>query len=304
MTSPTPPPYLCLGTVQTGMPYGLKAAGLMDNAAATAIFDAAKQEGIRSFDTARSYGLAEARLGAWLRGQSGTFEVISKVGKLVDTAESELRSAIDQDCVATMQDLGLDRLDGLLCHGGKDILRPGAGPAFRALVDAGRIGAFGASVYDAADAEGAMAVAGIGLLQMPFSLLDRRCAANGLFERARDKGIRIFVRSLYTQGLLFSDPGQLPPHLQAAGPVLANIHTIARESGFSVGALALGAVARHPGITGLVVGFDSADQVIATARTLESGLPPPEVVDAALAAARGMPLGLADPRNWKINIKQ
>lgn len=297
---PTHRPRLCLGTVQTGMAYGLAGTGMPDDNQANAIFDAAKASGIRSFDTARAYGLAEQRLGRWLQATGYDCEVITKVAKLSGLSDSEAERSIAADCDMSRLQLHRDRIDGLLCHHPADILRPEVGAVLRGLRDQGRITAFGASVYTPEEADAAMAVDGLSLLQLPLSLLDQRFLRRGVVQRARDRGVQIHVRSIYTQGLLFMAPESLPGPLADAAPVLTALRAIAKHGSVSLGALALGFAGATEGIYALVVGCDRADQVISTANFFANP-PPPALLQAAAEEAARLPDGLADPRTWNIS---
>lgn len=293
-------PLLCLGTVQTGMAYGLAGAGQPDDAAVTALFDAALAAGIHSFDTARAYGLAEARLGTWLKMRGpADCEVITKFPKLAGLDDAAAASFIRSVCTDSRQLLGRACLDGLLGHNGTDLQRPAVAETLRALRNEGQIAAFGASVYDPVDADAALEVHGLGLLQVPLGLLDHRFPDSGVLARAKARGVRVYARSLYTQGLLFLDPGKLPPHLAAAAPILKDLRQIAVESGFSLTALALGYAAGLPSVHALVIGCDSAAQAQEAAKIVQAGLPPETVLRRAVTVARELPAGISDPRTWK-----
>src|SRR5687767_4280033 len=64
---PTAISAITLGTAQLGSSYGIaNTHGLPSDSDASAIIECALSRGISSFDTARSYGCAEARLGLTL----------------------------------------------------------------------------------------------------------------------------------------------------------------------------------------------------------------------------------------------
>ena len=89
------PTRLTLGTAQLGLRYGIaNRAGRPDDATAAALLDRAWDLGIRSFDTARAYGDAEARLGGWLGDGHHEPMVISKLPRLAGDAGVPLRRVV------------------------------------------------------------------------------------------------------------------------------------------------------------------------------------------------------------------
>jgi len=288
---------LTLGTVQLGMPYGIaNRTGMPSLAATRTILDAAWAGGITCFDTARAYGEAEVRIGAWCAATGHRPALVSKVAALMPDgdAAAAVRAAVDGSCAA----LGQDRLAAMLLHRAADLDRPGAVAALCDLVAAGRIGTFGLSVYTVAEARAALAVAGLGVLQLPMSILDWRAADSGIVAEAAARGIAVFARSIYCQGLLFLDPAALPAHVAGAGPALRRLAALAADAGLDLAALALAGVRTVPGLASVIVGAESVEQVgaavAAAARPpLDAGL-----VRAVRDAVAGIAPDAVDPRTW------
>jgi aryl-alcohol dehydrogenase-like predicted oxidoreductase len=288
--APLPP--LTLGAVQLGMPYGLGAAATgLTETEAHAILDAALEAGISAIDTARAYGDSEARIGRWLarRRPARPPILVSKFPRLEPGAAGE---RIARHIEASAAALGVARIDIYLAHRGADLALPGAADSLRALMRDGRIGAFGASVYDPGDAADALNVTGIGALQLPINVAVP--APPELVARARAARVRIFARSAFLQGLLLLAPERLPARLAGAAPVLRALRAVAREAGVTLPALLL-AAARAGGPDSIVVGADAPAQVLELAT---AAAPDPAAVDAAIRAARALPRELADPRRW------
>lgn len=290
-------PPLVLGTVQLGMPYGLGAARAgLGAAAAEAILDEAWARGLRGLDTARAYGEAEARIGHWLaarRPEPRPF-IVSKFPPLAaDEGAAAVARALDESRRA----LGLERIDVYLAHRGEDLLRPGVADALRAQAAAGTIGAFGASIYGADEGHRVLDVAGLTALQLPLHLANTEAAASGLLDAAARRGVAVFARSVFLQGLLLADPDALEPRFAAAAPALRELAALARRAAVTRAALALAAVRALPAVAAIVVGVDSADQL---AETLAAHAQPVGAATAAeaMAIGRRFPAALADPRRW------
>lgn len=291
-------PPLTLGTVQLGMPYGLGLARAgLDAETAEQILDAASAHGVRALDTARAYGSSEARIGRWLRARRpATSPFIAS--KFPPLSEGEGAEAVARALEATLRELGLERIDLYLGHRGGDLLRPGIAEALGACVAERKIGAFGASCYGVEEGRRLLDVPGLAALQLPLHLANTHAADSGLLEAAAQRGVAVFARSIFLQGLLLADPGALDFRFAAAAPALRELEALARRAGTTRAALAMAAVRTLPGVASIVVGVDSVAQL---AETLAAFAAPigRETVAEALAIGRTFPGALADPRHWK-----
>lgn len=291
-------PPITLGTVQFGMPYGLGVArDGIDEPSVHTILDEAWARGIRCLDTARGYGEAEARIGRWLRKHAPTRRpfVVSKFPRLTAV---ESASAVEQALDLSRRDLGLERIDLYLAHRGADLLRPGVADALRTAVAAGKIGAFGASIYGPEEAAGLLEIQGLAALQLPLSLANTAAAESGLLGAAARRGVAVFARSVFLQGLLLSDPRTLDPFFSGACAALGRLEDLARKAGTTRAALAMAAVSALPAVASIVIGVDSAAQLVETLAAHPNVLDR-ETLAAALSIGQTFPPEIADPRRWK-----
>jgi aryl-alcohol dehydrogenase-like predicted oxidoreductase len=174
---------------------------------------------------------------------------------------------------------------------------PEVAAVLRQAVDQGRLGAFGASVYEPDAAARALAVSGVTLLQAPLNVFDRRLAESGALERAAAGGVAVFARSVYLQGLLLSDPERLPAFFEPAAPALRRFQAIARAARMSPAALALAAVLAEDGVASVVIGVANADEPRANAQAAAQSIDPAAIAEAR-TAGQGLPLAMIDPRQW------
>ncbi|MDP7343297.1 MAG: aldo/keto reductase [Alphaproteobacteria bacterium] len=288
------PTRLTLGTAQLGLRYGIaNRAGRPDDATAAALLDRAWDLGIRSFDTARAYGDAEARLGGWLGDGHHEAMVISKLPRLAGEAVVQI---FEQSEAA----LGQNRLTAYLVHDVDDLADPAVADALRALVETGRIAAFGASVYTAEQAMRALDVEGLAAIQLPLSLFNLRMVISGVLGACAEAGVVVFARSVFVQGLIFLDPAALPGHLTAARGVLGEFHALCAAAGSDPLTLALATVLARAEVGSVVVGAETPGQIeeiaAAAARTVD-----PDLIERARDLAAGAPAELFDPSTWPEN---
>lgn len=274
---------LVLGSAQFGGAYGAtNTRGRLDDAEVAAILRHAAGHGVVRVDTSPAYGDAQRRLAAL--APAGMRYLTKAVLPTVDAA-------------AAARELGVERLDALLLHRVEDLRDPritAAWDAMRAARDDGRVGRIGASIYDAADLEAAIAaLPGLDILQLPASIVDRRLLDLPALARLHDDGVELHARSAYLQGQLLADPDALPAHLGALRPVLAELRATAADAGVDVAALALGALREHPLVDAVVVGVTSVDE-------LEQTLGAWAAAPVEVPAVPSLPDDVLDPRRWPV----
>ena len=287
-------PSLCLGTVQIGQPYGIANPGRMPSVdCARALLDAAWAGGIRRFDTARAYGDAEMRIGAWAAARGVEPAIVTKFPPLEGAdGPALIEAALD----ASLAALGVARVEGLLAHRAADLRLPGVAQHLRDLVSQGRVGAFGASAYSGVELEEIVAIDGLGLVQLPFSVVDRRFATIVL--RLAGAGIRVQARSVFLQGALLMEPDALPPHLTGLRPVVRGLRALARRAETTPLALALGYALGKRGLDSVVFGAYTRDQLAACLAASATGPLDAETLGALDDLADGLPPEVVDPSRW------
>lgn len=290
---------MALGSAQWGLPYGIaNRAGLPTPADIEAMARTAASAGVDTIDTARAYGSAEAAIGAL----EGSWRVVTKLapdvsGVDVDPAESRLRAR--NSLAASRQALGRERLDAVLLHR-EEHRQLSGGAAWSVLLeerDAGRIGAIGCSVVDVAGASALLDDPDCQILQVPASLLDRRLARAGFFERARVANREVFVRSVFLQGVAHLDPGALPEHLAPLRELLGELDHAGRRAGAQRWELFLAWARDRCEGARVIVGSETVEQVRANlASWVRHELAP--VVVAVEDRLPDLPDAILDPWRW------
>jgi aryl-alcohol dehydrogenase-like predicted oxidoreductase len=256
------------------------------------MLDIAHASRIDTLDTARAYGESEAVIGR-LRGP-GRFRVTTKLDPRATTAR-EAEESLETSLAA----LRTAWVDALLLHRPAQRQADGGSlwRSLRAARDEGRIGRLGWSALGPGDAWRALDDPEVAQVQVASSLLDRRLAAGGFFEKAKARGLEVHVRSCYLQGVAFLETEELPDHLAPLRPVLAAIDLWASDRGvprhvaFLAWALDLGA-------DRIVVGAEKADQLVLN---LEALVMARELGPDARALGESLPElaeDVLDPSRW------
>lgn len=263
---------LSLGTVQLGMDYGIhNASGKPSLETAFQILDAAMAAGINTLDTAASYGNSEEVIGAWLRtvpAEKRPF-IVTKAAKLDHSSLDALRTDLRTRVENAKKRLGLSQLPMLMLHNCEDYLcdKNNVRTVFNELKASGDICFSGISAYSDHD-YGILAESGFDAVQIPVNIFDWSQIENGGLQKLKDSGMMVFVRSVYLQGLVFQDPDTLPERMAFCKETLTKFRTLCHKYQLSPATLALSYALSLPGVTSLVLGSETVEQVRQNAQLL------------------------------------
>ena len=293
---------LMLGTVQFGMPYGVaNRTGQPGRREVLAIVAAAVDGGVNCFDTAAAYGTSEEVLGWALAelGIAGCVMVVTKVralttDELADAALAE--RAIEQSVAQSRQRLRMDCLPVVLFHREADAVHL---PVLERLKERGWLRYAGVSCDNRPGPAAEFLAGGSAFaLQIPGNLLDQRHQRSGIFEEAAARGVAVFLRSVYLQGLLVMPENQIPAALQDVIPVRCKLAAIASEGGLTLAELAVRYMLSQPGITCILAGVETVAQVHDNLAIFEHGPLPADLIAAASGVVPQLPELLLTPSLW------
>ncbi len=257
---------LCLGTVQFGLNYGIldqKKPLLSD---AVKWIDYATQNGIHAIDTARAYGNAEEVVGEFLKLKTVPRDTLFVSTKLLpnildDVQPSEYVDVIEREITSQLKTLHTDYVDAYVFHSARYAHDINKIEAIRTVVDKGYALKSGVSVYEPDEAMACFESGLVDFIQAPYSIFDHRMKSSGIIDHPQKKGCDLHTRSAFIQGLIVMDEDQVPPFLEKAKPIVGRIKKLCDGEGISRAQLALQYVKRESGISHLVFGVDSLEQL-------------------------------------------
>ncbi|MFJ7043458.1 aldo/keto reductase [Streptomyces sp. NPDC101112] len=294
----------------TELSYGAAGIGnlyrpVTDEEAAAAI-DAAWDAGIRTFDTAPHYGLglSERRLGEALRDRPrDTYTVSTKVGRLLVPADGDgdgddlangfavpatLRRVWDfsadgvrRSLEASLDRLGLDRVDIVLLHDPDDHAEQAldeAYPALERLRGEGVVGAIGVGMNQSALPARFLRETDIDvvLLAGRYTLLEQE-GLTELLPEAAVRGRSVLIGGVLNSGLLTDPaPGATYDYAPAPESVLdraRRLKAVTERHGVPLRAAALHFPLGHPAVASVLTGARSTDEVRDTVEQLRAPVP-------------------------------
>ncbi|MDA9432765.1 aldo/keto reductase [Bradyrhizobium sp. CCBAU 51627] len=263
----------------------------VSDAEAEATLAAGWSAGIRFYDTAPLYGfgLAERRLGAFLRQQPrDSYAISTKVGRLLRVPDGAAveddhykgtpreRPVFDFSHDGVMRSvgeslvrLGLDRVDVLLVHDPDDHYDEAVSGAFRALERLradGTVKAIGAGMNQSEMLVRFAEAVPVDcfLLAGRYTLLDQG-ALEALFPVCTAKNVGILLGGIYNSGILANPHVGAKFNYQDADPALVAralaLDELCRKHGTELKAAALQFCMAHPAVTVAVMGARNAAEV-------------------------------------------
>jgi aryl-alcohol dehydrogenase-like predicted oxidoreductase len=290
---------LILGTAPFGLPYGLGSSGqAVSRAEVERILALAWEHGIDTLDTAAAYGEAESVIGG-AKSKQARFKIVSKTPRIgKDRIAKDDVEKVHAAARASIERLKIESLDSLLVHHAPDLLAPGGAEVFRALQalkQEGVAGRLGVSVYDAEVLNSVLTSYPIEVVQLPLNLLDQRFARDGTLAALAKRGIEVHARSIFLQGVLSTDPEKLPPRFENARARLSLLRSEATAAGMSAQAAALGYVSGCKEVTRIVIGVQSAGELMTDIAAFTNI---PSRLDIDFSAYAMDDPEIIDPRRW------
>lgn len=273
---------LCLGTVQFGMKYGvnnvIKRQPTWEES--FEMLDYAIARGIRVIDTARAYGEAELVLGEYFRNRDNKeIQIISKLRpNVIEKGEKDVYTHVARELEDSFRRMNVDKLNGYLLHTPEYIYNRQIVAALMRLKEEGYVENIGVSIYDLKEGRATIDTDGMDYVQLPYSILDQRGAKEGFLSEARRKGIRVFARSAFLQGMFMMDKTEIPEHLRKAIPHLDVMDRILEKYQVDKISAILHFVAREAEIDYLVFGVETKEQLIQDIDRFHHGRVPEECI--------------------------
>jgi len=291
------------------MSYGIaNQTGMPSEQAATSMLDAACDAGVTVFDTARSYGISEQRVGAALSNRDlSHITLITKLSPLGEIPENEnpdaVMAKVDESIHTSLQYLGLKCLPYLKLHRAAH-LHAFNGAIWQQLLKLrkqGLIERLGVSVASVQETLDALSFPGVECLQIPYNILDWRWEDAGipaiLLKRPE---ILVLSRSALLQGLLTQEPAKWPVIPQAESEKVTRLLDgwVTQFKRKHCADLCLAFVRGQPWIDSVIVGMETMQQL---RENLELFQTPPLSPDESAIITRELPKlpeSLLNPALW------
>tara|TARA_B100000029_G_scaffold434953_1_gene448650 strand:+ start:236 stop:1117 length:882 start_codon:yes stop_codon:yes gene_type:complete len=201
---------LVIGTANFGMNYGQgRHAGKLSEQTTKEIIQFAGSLGIKTLDTAVSYGDCSKRLG--IIGIED-WKVITKIPKIPNDINS-INGWVKQCINKSAKEMGVSMFEAILIHNPKDLVGKYGKELLWTLEDFKKKGItkkIGVSVYEKKDLETILNIFKPEIVQCPVNIVDKRLLKDQYLHGISDMGIEVHIRSIFLQGLLTYTTENMP----------------------------------------------------------------------------------------------
>ena len=292
---------IALGTVQLGLDYGVSnTRGMLSDEDATSVLDTAWAGGIRCLDTARAYGISESRIGTWATERGVEPEIVTKIPPLAESYENggDLIAVIEESYRKSCQELQGLKPRCLLLHSAQDMKIPGVKAGLERIAETLPDLRIGVSVYTPEDLIGIDDWPLFRAVQLPANPLDFRFYRQGVIQDLLTRGVSVFVRSVYLQGVLVMEKASRPSHLEPLNEPIAELERLSVDLGIGIGELAIQTVLAMGSGVIPVIGAHSPLQVEQAVGGVRDHRDLSLPIDDIEAISRDIPDDLLNPSLW------
>jgi len=305
---------MTLGTGQIGMPYGIaNTTGWPSLEQSVDMLQFTLENGVTSLDTARGYGESEERIGKFLSGPkfSGSMPYITtklrielgkprqggvvlspgeldELAKLSIAQYDQWKKTVMDTVELSLSQLGLSKVNCIMLHDPIEMLAGGSVLAgvMGELVTKGYTDEVGASVYHPAEVDAMLQYDEYSATQMPLNLFDQKMIHSGSLKKLKKKDYVVFIRSVFLQGVFFLDPDNLddPLLIEHAAPHIRTLRQLAHDEGVSIAQLAISFVRDTEGVTSLVLGCETKEQITENVKLMNGPAISAKTMEAARTA--------------------
>jgi aryl-alcohol dehydrogenase-like predicted oxidoreductase len=290
---------LCLGTAAFGghdrSRYGLNAQRAPTRDECVAMLEAGVRAGL-GVDTAAAYGTAEELVGSSV---SPDVPLTTKLLPMLSAHSDHLTRLVASEIMASRVRLGRvgrGRL-GVLFHTPQYGAHRGMVAALLAAREAALCDYVGTSIYFPSEFDALLP--GQDIVQLPYSVFDRRFETTGAFDRARERGLTVYARSPFCQGLVVMEPEKVPDRLAHARPFVRAFQRICARFDVPPAEAALRFALEGPA-DHIVFGVDTLVH-LEEDLSFAASTPPaiwPELKDALVATLSELPEAVIVPSLW------
>lgn len=293
---------ITLGTAQLTSSYGVANTKVYGPSpeSALSLLSLAYDAGITAVDTAPAYSESESAIGRFIAEQDAKdLLVCTKLPSAVRQGIpfNEIGDYVVQSFRSSLAKLG--RVNYYLLHDGSDLIKYGSHleKALRSIKESGLVDHLGVSVYDTEELELFDRYPLFEAVQFPANLFDHRFLSEPVGGFILERGLTAFCRSVYLQGLFLLPPESSCPQASHARCELLRLHDFSKDRGWDADALALAFVSSFSHIGSMVIGMETAEQVLRNVENLKRSLPE-EIRHELLFKFGGVADTIRDPRRW------
>jgi aryl-alcohol dehydrogenase-like predicted oxidoreductase len=250
---------LVIGSAQLGMNYGLFNNKKINRREFKKIEKLVLKSKISFIDTATNYGDSENIIG---NSKLKKLHIITKI-KLPSKKNIYIRNWVSKEISRSLIKLKINKIYGVLIHNYKDLLGKNGKNYLLSLQELKKkkiIRKIGISVYNPQEIKSIWKFWKPDLIQAPFNPLDNRILDSGWINILKKFKVKIFVRSIFLQGLLINEKSSFVIN-KNSNILLKKFRNWCYKNNVSLLQACVHFIKQFKKIDYLVVGFDNYNQL-------------------------------------------
>jgi len=281
-----------LGTAQFGLDYGINnKREQIPKEEIYQILNLAIKNKIRLLDTSPNYGNSEKILGSYIKNNNTSFKIITKTSA---SNKNKLKLSLTQ----SLKRLKVKRLYGYLFHNFETFKkRSELIETMQTFKTQKLIENIGFSLYFPNQLDYLLQnKINFDIIQLPYNIFDQRFSP--YFSKLKKMNVEIHTRSVFLQGLFFSEVKMLDSFFQKVKVKISSLRSLSANTGIPIYALCMYFVLSEKNIDHLVIGIDSEKHIkqLLSAQQYRDKVKP---LLTQLATYREENVSVIIPANWK-----
>ena len=225
-------------------------------------FNLALKNNIRIIDTSPLYNKSEKIIGLL---NNDKFKIISKIPKIPrNIKKKNIKKWVKLKVSNSLKNLKIKKFECLLLHNVDSLLSKNGNEIYKNIKNMKRIGLtnkIGISIYDFNILDKILKKFKFDLIQAPFNILDQRLVTTGWLKKLKKRRIKVYVRSIFLQGILLLKHNQLPEKLKKLNKNLIIWENWLKKNKFKPLQVCISFVINQRQLDGIVVGYNNKNQL-------------------------------------------
>ena len=193
------------------------------------------------------------------------FKIISKIPKIPrNIKKKNIKKWVKLKVSNSLKNLKIKKFECLLLHNVDSLLSKNGNEIYKNIKNMKRIGLtnkIGISIYDFNILDKILKKFKFDLIQAPFNILDQRLVTTGWLKKLKKRKIKVYVRSIFLQGILLLKHNQLPEKLKKLNKNLIIWENWLKKNKFKPLQVCISFVLNQRQLDGIVVGYNNKNQL-------------------------------------------
>jgi len=252
---------IILGSANFNQIYGIK-KNFIKKKEIKKSFNLALKNNIRMIDTSPLYNKSEKIIGLL---NNGKFKIISKIPKIPrNIKKKNIKKWVKLKVINSLKNLKIKKFECLLLHNVDSLLSKNGNEIYKNIKNMKTIGLtnkIGISIYDFNILDKILKKFKFDLIQAPFNIFDQRLVTTGWLKKLKKRRIKVYVRSIFLQGILLSKLNQLPEKLKKLNKNLIIWENWLKKNKLKPLQACISFVLNQRQLDGIVVGYNNKNQL-------------------------------------------